>query len=113
MHLNNLFLMAAAATTAQATCYGFKVGDYGLKIKKTTDDQIWKICNETFSGFYLGGQSKYHCLDYGQTKNEFFIRWTGRGRRRGNFEECKFRLRNERDDCEYGGQSVYNDWLFR
>ncbi|OAL42853.1 hypothetical protein IQ07DRAFT_593575 [Pyrenochaeta sp. DS3sAY3a] len=94
MRVYSLISIAPAVSMVQAGCYVASTGLYGQSMKGA-DAAADHFCDDDLAGYFTEGQTKY------------------RGGLSLNIDDCKKRLKDEINECSFGGESTVADWYFR
>jgi hypothetical protein len=75
------------------------------------DAQLDSICS-VLIGDYAGKEQRNTCIEIGDGKYDFTLRYKGDGWRNIATAECKDGMKKELD-CERGGKQGYKNWWYR
>ncbi|OAL42758.1 hypothetical protein IQ07DRAFT_553666 [Pyrenochaeta sp. DS3sAY3a] len=112
MRVYSLISIAHAVSMVQAGCYVASTGLYGQSMKGA-DAAADDFCDDDLAGYFTEGQTKYRCFQLPNNKVEFWVGWTGSGGLSLKIDDCKKRLKDEINECSFGGESTVADWYFR
>jgi hypothetical protein len=120
-----LFTLLAILTPALATVRGMALSRRGcysgglswyMKKKAAASAAVDGLCHGGdggVSGYFAQGQSKTGCVNLsGDSHANFEVAWYGHGGLTLNDNDCKVRLKNEINACEFGGGNTAYDWFF-
>ncbi|KAL2075425.1 hypothetical protein VTL71DRAFT_368 [Oculimacula yallundae] len=112
---STLLALATFATVVSAGCYtsgeGFDTDNNRGHARRAAID----LCQgQVLSGYFNQGQSKTRCADMDNNKKvDFQVVWLGKGGLTLKPSDCEWRLHNEINGCNLGGESIIADWFFR